>query len=66
MSHGFFDLDHPFFRPLWIRAGIVVLCGVWAGLEAFTGSIAWAILFGALGVYAAWRFFVTFNPREKP
>jgi hypothetical protein len=60
------DLDHPFFRPLWIRMGIVVLCLVWTGLEIYGGSMSWAIVFGALGVYCAYRFFVVFNPREKP
>jgi hypothetical protein len=61
-----FDLDHPFFRPLWIRIAIVAACGLWTALEVAAGAAAWAVLFGGLGLYAAWRFFVTFNPREKP
>ena len=58
----FLDLDHPFFRPLWIRVLVVVLAGGWAVLEFVTGSPLWGVLFGAIAAYAAWGFFVDFNP----
>lgn len=61
-----FDLDHPYFRPLWIRLLIVAVALGWAVVEFATGSPFWGILFGALGVYAAYRFFVAFNPRDEP
>ena len=61
-----FDLDHPFFRPLWLRIVIVALCLGWALFEIATGAPFWAILFGAIGLFAAYRFFVTFNPRDEP
>jgi hypothetical protein len=66
MLEKFFDLDHPFFRPLWIRIATVAACLGWAALEIAAGAMVWAALFGGVGLYAAWRFFVTFNPREKP
>jgi hypothetical protein len=66
MLEKFFDLDHPFFRPLWIRIATVAACLGWAALEIAAGAMVWAALFGGIGLYAAWRFFVTFNPREKP
>jgi hypothetical protein len=66
MLEKFFDLDHPFFRPLWIRIATVAACLGWAALEIAAGAVVWAALFGGIGLYAAWRFFVTFNPREKP
>ncbi|TNC50691.1 hypothetical protein FHG66_06860 [Rubellimicrobium rubrum] len=59
-----FDFNHPFFRPLWLRILIVAVCLLWAMFEASTGQMMWAILFGAIGLYAAYGFFVTFNPRE--
>ena len=59
-----FDFNHPFFRPLWLRILIVAVCLFWAMFEASTGQMMWAILFGAIGLYAAYGFFVTFNPRE--
>jgi hypothetical protein len=27
----FFDLQHPFYKPLWIRVLITALCLGWAG-----------------------------------
>jgi hypothetical protein len=60
-----FDLDHPFFRPLWLRVAIVVVCLGWAVFEFAGGSAFWGILFGALGVYSAYRFFVTVNRRDE-
>lgn len=65
MFEKLFDLDHPFFRPLWIRVGIVAVCLAWAGLEIYDGAMSWAIVFGALGVYCASRFFLTFSPRVR-
>jgi len=59
-----FDFNHPFFRPLWLRIAIVAVCLLWAMVEAGTGEMMWAILFTALGLYAAYGFFITFNPRE--
>lgn len=62
----FFDLDHPFFKPLWLRVVVVALCLGWAVFEFTLGSPGWAMLFGAVGVYSAYRFFVTFAPRDTP
>ncbi len=61
-----FDLDHPFFRPLWIRLLIVIVALGWALLEFASGAPFWGVLFAAIGVFAAYRFFVTFNPRDEP
>ena len=43
----FFDFNHPFFRPLWLRILIVAACLLWAMVEAGTGEMMWAILFAA-------------------
>ena len=61
-----FDLDHPFFKPLWLRIAIVAVTLGWAAFEFVGGSPAWGILFGGLGALAAYRFFVTFKPRDEP
>ncbi len=66
MIDKFFDLDHPFFRPLWLRVLVVAACLGWAAVELVTGSPGWAIAFGALGLYSAYRFFVSFDPRDTP
>jgi hypothetical protein len=54
----FLDVDHPMFRPLWVRVAIVALCVGWAVFEFVGGSGMWGILFLALGLYAAREFFL--------
>jgi hypothetical protein len=60
-----FNLQDSFYRPLWLRLGIVLLCLGWAAVEVANGAPGWAMLFGAVGLYAAWQFFVVWNPRDK-
>lgn len=62
----FLDLNHPFFRPVWIRALVVAACLGWAAFEFLgpRGSPFWGILFAAIGLYAAYAFFLNFHPRE--
>lgn len=60
----FFDLNNPFFRPLWLRALIVALCLGWAAFEFVAASPFWGLLFGAIGLYCGWHFFFNFHPRE--
>ena len=56
-----FDMDHPFFRPLWVRLAVLAVCFGWALVELMSGSPGWAMIFGALGAYAGWSFF---GPRD--
>ena len=62
---NFLDVQTPFFRPLWRRVVVTVVCLAWAAMEISTGAVFWAILFGAAGLYLAWQFFVVFNPPES-
>lgn len=55
-------LRHPFFLPRGRRIATVAAVIGWAVFEAATGQPFWAVLFGALGAYAAWEFFVAFDP----
>lgn len=56
------DPSHPFYRPLWRRILIVAVCLGWAAVEALTREPFWAILVGAVGIYAAWMLLLNFNP----
>ncbi len=56
----FFDLNHPFFKPLWIRILVTGIALGWAVIEAMTGEPFWAILFGAAAAWCAHSFF--FSP----
>jgi hypothetical protein len=60
----FFDLQHPFYKPLWIRVAVVGSCLGMTVLELSGGNVFWAILFGSVGVYAFHQFFIAFNPRD--
>ena len=59
------DVQTPFFRPLWRRVVVTVVCLAWTAIEISNGAVFWAILFGAAGLYLAWQFFVVFNPPEN-
>lgn len=61
---NFFNVQSPFFRPLWRRIAVVALTLGWAVFEVIAGSVFWAILFGAAGLYCAHQFFIAFNVPE--
>ncbi len=58
----FLDVQHPFFRPLWRRVAVVAVCLGWAVVEFVHDAPFWGMLFGALGLYCGWQFFVAFDP----
>ena len=64
MKKDFFGLRHPFFIPLWRRIATVALCLGWAVLEFTSGGPAWGMLFGGIGLIAAWGFFIGFDAEE--
>lgn len=59
-----FKLNDSFYRPLWIRVTIVVVILLWTLVELATGSIGWAMIWGALLVYSGYSFFFNFNPED--
>jgi hypothetical protein len=58
---GLFDLDHPFFLPVWRRVAVVAVCALWSAVEWATASPFWGILAGGLAVYAYWGLFLKFD-----
>lgn len=56
------DSEHPFFRPLWRRIAIVVVCLVWAAVEFVTGAPFWGMIALGFGAYAVWQFLIAYNP----
>jgi hypothetical protein len=54
----FLDIDHPIFRPLWVRILVVAVAAGWAVVEFVTGSPFWGMLFGGMAAYAGWKFFL--------
>lgn len=56
------DPDHPFYKPLWRRLLIPVVCAVWAIFEFVTGEPFWGIIVGAMGLYATYKLFIEKRP----
>lgn len=55
---------HPFFRPTYRRVLTVGACLGWGAVELYLGNPVWAGLFGALGAYLVYQFFVVFDPKD--
>lgn len=60
-----FDLRHPFFNPLWRRLLTVALALGWGVVELTTGSPGWAIMFGAVGIWAGYVLLLTWVPVDE-
>jgi hypothetical protein len=54
---SFFDPQHPWFKPLWVRILMIAICFGWALMEFTTKSTLWGIAFAAAGAYLVWQFF---------
>jgi len=52
-----FDLQQDFFLPVWRRVALVAFCLGWSVVEFITGAPFWGIIFGGMGVFAAWQLF---------
>lgn len=62
---GPLDLRHPVFRPLWRRVLLTAALIGWTVVELVYGNAFWALLIGGIGVYAAFVFFVAFDPSDS-
>lgn len=60
----FLDSGHPFFRPLWRRVAVVLVCLGWGLFEFVSGSPFWGMLFTGAGAYAAWELLIAYAPDE--
>ena len=58
------DYEHPFFRPLWRRVAVVVVCAAWSIFEFVTGASFWGLIAAAFTAYAVWQFFFLYKPAD--
>jgi hypothetical protein len=58
------DLQLPFFIPLWRRIAVVAVSGGCAVVEFATGSPFFGMIFAAMGLWAAYSFFIIFDPKD--
>ncbi|OBZ92483.1 hypothetical protein ADU59_25815 [Pararhizobium polonicum] len=61
----FIDPDHPFYRPLWVRLLIVVLCTLWTAVEFWNGASTWGMIFLAVSAYTACVLLIFFKPKVE-
>ncbi len=54
---AFFDLQIPFFVPVWRRVVLVSVCLAWAAFEFYAGAALWGMLFLGMGALAVWQLF---------
>ena len=50
------DRDHPFFRPLWRRIAIVLVCVAWTVWENFYGDQLWFTMAAGMTIYGAYVY----------
>lgn len=60
------DRDIKFFRPLWRRVAVVLVCAAWALLELRGGDQLWIAITLGLTAYAVWQFFIGFPKPAAP
>lgn len=61
------DPKHKFYRPLWVRVLVVLVCASWFAVELYMGPSFWLVIMGALTVYTAWVLLIRFEPAaEEP
>ncbi|SMX42641.1 hypothetical protein OCA8868_02804 [Octadecabacter ascidiaceicola] len=51
-----FDVDVPFFLPVWRRIAVVAVAVLWGLFEVSTGAMFWGLIFIGMGAIVGWRF----------
>lgn len=64
-SMSFFDLQIPFFVPVWRRLVLVTVCALWGSFEFATGALFWGMIFCGMAVFAAWQLFFSGWPKGE-
>jgi hypothetical protein len=64
MAKTFLDVSHPWLKPLWRRALLTGAVLAWTAFEFSRGAVFWGILFGAAGLWLAYKYFIAFDPKD--
>lgn len=58
MARGrLFDVEMPFFLPVWRRIAVVAVAVCWGLFEISTGALFWGMIFVGMGSIVGWRFY---------
>lgn len=60
------DRHHPWFAPLWRRLLLVAVCFTIAAADLYFGNFGWALVFGGIGAYGVWVFFIAWDRDDDP
>jgi len=52
-----FDVEIPFFLPVWRRYLVVAVAVCWGFFEISTGALFWGMIFVGMGSIVGWRFY---------
>jgi hypothetical protein len=52
-----FDVEIPFFLPVWRRFAVVAVAVCWGLFEISTGALFWGMIFVGMGSMVGWRFY---------
>jgi len=55
------DTSHPFYRRLWVRIAIPLICIGWALFETIFGSKSWAFFFWIIGSYSTYVLIIKYK-----
>lgn len=55
------DMNHPWFKPLWRRILVVAICFAVALWDLSNGEFVWALIFGGMGGYGIYIFFIAWD-----
>jgi len=64
-AKDFFDLQVPFFIPLWRRIAVVAVSLGWSVVEFTAEAHFWGFVFAGLGVFAAWQLLLSGWPNDE-
>lgn len=59
------DPDHVFYRPLWRRILIFLVCAGWAALEIYNDEPFFSIIALAIAAYVGSSLLLFYKPTEK-
>ena len=62
MNLSQFDVQHPLFKPLWLRLLIIGIGAAWTVVELRGGNWFWAGLFAVCTAYLVHQWLLFFNP----
>lgn len=64
---SFVQSEHPFYRPLYVRVGIVITTVIWSIIEMYSGSPLWLTIAVGVCLFSIWTFLIDYKPSaEQP